>query len=133
MSTHCILIVEDHQPTRNVLKMIFHRKGWVTVTAATVAEGLACLALEPRPNCVLLDLDLPDGQGEAVLERVRIDCLPIRVVVCTGSGDDQRWQELRVYRPEAVLQKPVDLAEVCTALTGRSEFPGRHGDRSRTD
>ena len=118
MSTLRVLIVEDHEPTRNLLGMIFRRKGWATVAAGTLAEGLDCLAREPRPDCVLLDLDLPDGRGEAVLERVRRDRLPIRVAVCTGSGDDQRWRAVERYRPDAVMQKPVDLTEVCSALTG---------------
>jgi DNA-binding NtrC family response regulator len=118
MSTLRVLIVEDHEPTRNLLRMIFRRKGWTTVAVGTLAEGLACLAREPRPNCVLLDLDLPDGRGEAVLEFVRRDRLPIRVAVCTGSGDRQRWWDVEQFHPEAVMQKPVDLAEVCSALSG---------------
>ena len=82
------------------------------------AEGLACLEMEPRPDCLLLDLDLPDGRGEAVLERVRRDHLPIRVAVCTGNGDRNRWRAVQDFQPDALIQKPVDLAEVCIALTG---------------
>ncbi len=118
MSNLRVLIVEDHEPTRNLLRMIFRRQGWSTVVAGTLAEGLECLAREPRPDCVLLDLDLPDGQGEVVLESVRRDRLPIRVAVCTGSGDRQRWRAVEQYHPDAVMQKPVDLAEVYSALTG---------------
>jgi CheY-like chemotaxis protein len=118
INTHRVLIIEDHEPTRSVLAMIFRRQGWATLAAGTVAEGLALLGDEPRPDCVLLDLDLPDGRGEAVLERVRRDRLPIRVAVCTGNGDRHRWRAIQQYRPEAVIQKPVDLAEVWTALTG---------------
>jgi CheY-like chemotaxis protein len=118
MSTHRVLIVEDHEPTRNVLGMIFRRKGWSTLAAGTVAEGLAFLEGEPRPDCLLLDLDLPDGRGEAVLERVRRDHLPIRVAVCTGNVDRGRWRAIEDFHPEALVQKPVDLTEVCTALTG---------------
>jgi hypothetical protein len=44
--------------------------------------------------------------------------LPIRVAVCTGNGDRVRWRAIQRYHPEAVIQKPVDLAEVCNALTG---------------
>ncbi len=118
MSTHRVLIVEDHEPTRNILRMIFLRKGWATLEAGTLAEGLDFLAREPRPDCVLLDLDLPDGRGEAVLERVRRDRLSIRVAVCTGNGDRVRWDAVQQYQPEAIVQKPVNLAEVCQALTG---------------
>jgi CheY-like chemotaxis protein len=117
MSTHRVLIVEDHEPTRTILGMILRREGWATLAAGTLAEGLDYLEREPRPDCVLLDLDLPDGRGEAVLERVRRDQLPIRVAVCTGSGDRLRWRAVEQYHPDALIQKPIDLGELWSALT----------------
>jgi len=118
MHTKRILIVEDHEPTRDILRLIFRRKGWQTFVAGTVAEGLAVLGMVPPPTGLLLDLDLPDGRGEAVLRKVREDHLPIRVAVCTGMGDPSRWSKVQGLGPEALLQKPIDLADLCAALTG---------------
>jgi DNA-binding response OmpR family regulator len=118
MSTQRILIVEDHEPTRNILGSIFRRQGWETLAAGTMAEGLSLLEESPTPDCLLLDLDLPDGRGEAILRKIREENLPVRVAVCTGMGDPGRWSTVQGLDPEALLQKPIDVAEVCTAFVG---------------
>jgi len=118
MSYHRVLIVEDHEPTRNILRLILKRKGWATLEAGTVAEGLKFLDGKSRLDCVLLDLDLPDGRGEDLLEQVRADDLPVRVAVLTGSGDGKRWRALERFRPEAVLQKPIEIGDLYQALKG---------------
>src|SRR5690349_13176265 len=69
MGMRLLLIVEDHQATRRSLAALFRRSGWDVAEATNVAEGLA--KLDPPPDFIVLDLMLPDGGGEVVLERVR--------------------------------------------------------------
>lgn len=66
--------------------------------AGSIAEALALLAgfeasagrgEQCRFDLVLLDLNLPDGNGLSVLAEVRHRALPLAVVVLTGSGDEQ--------------------------------------------
>lgn len=116
MNIKRILIIEDHVPTRNVLERLFHRMGWQAVAAGTVAEAMFLLAHDPPPNYLLLDLDLPDGPGESVLQRVREDDLPIRVAVCSATGDQVRWNVVESLEPEALLHKPINMAELCSAF-----------------
>src|SRR3954447_8287530 len=108
MDRHRMLIVEDHQETRTLLRRILALTltGWDVVEATTVEEGLA--QLDPPPDCVLLDLELPDGPGEAVLRKVRQDRLQTRVVVNTGMNDAARLGAVSDLKPEALLQKPLD-------------------------
>jgi len=105
-----MLVIEDHQETRTLLSRILALilDGWEVAEAATVEEGLAQLV--PPPDCVLLDLELPDGPGEAILRKVRQDQLQTRVVVNTGTNDAVRLGAVSDLRPEAVLQKPLDSA-----------------------
>src|SRR3954470_2879372 len=88
------------------------RSPGIAVEAATVAEGLA--QLDPPPDCIVLDLELPDGPGEAILRKVRMERLPIRVVVNTGMPESGRLSEVSYMRPDAVLQKPLDAAGLLT-------------------
>ena len=97
--------------THDALRKIFTRRGWDVVSAMTVAGGLALL--DPPPDCVILDLMLPDGGGEAVLRRVRDQKLKTRVAVCTGMEDPARMARISGLAPEALLRKPISLAEVC--------------------
>jgi len=111
-----MLIIEDHAATRSVLRHIFRRKGWDVIEAGTVAQGLSLLDESPTPNFLLLDLDLPDGQGETILRKVRRDRLPVRVAVCSATGDPKRWSRIRELDPEALFQKPIDISDVCMVL-----------------
>ena len=96
--------------THDALRKIFIRKGWDVLSAMTVAGGLALL--DPPPDCVILDLMLPDGGGEAVLRRVRDEKLKTRVAVCTGMEDPARLARVVGMEPEALLRKPISLADV---------------------
>jgi DNA-binding NarL/FixJ family response regulator len=116
---HRMLLVEDHQPTRINLRRILSARGWEVLEAATIAEGVA--QLDPAPDCIVLDLVLPDGKGEAILRKIRVEQLQVcdqtRVVVNTGLDDPARLSEVSYLRPNAVLQKPVDPERLCRACT----------------
>jgi CheY-like chemotaxis protein len=109
-----LLIVENHAATRNLLEAIFQGEGWDIATAGTVAEGLA--GLDPVPAGLILDMDLPDGGGETVLQRVRDDGLPTRVAVCTGMCDPAHRARVEQLSPDAYLLKPIDLDDLFRAL-----------------
>src|SRR3712207_2684031 len=106
-----LLLVEDHHATRYVLGRLLTRRGWEVVEAATIAEGLA--RLEPPPDCLVLDLMLPDGPGETLLRKVREDHLPTRVIVNTGTNDPTRLDAVSDLKPEALFLKPIDLDRLC--------------------
>ncbi len=109
-----LLILEDDDLTRRTLARLMGHKGWVVEVASTIAEGMDCLESERgEPECLILDLMLPDGDGESVLRRVRQDQLQTRVVVTTGVGDHSRLNSVRELGADAVLRKPVDVQELC--------------------
>src|SRR4051794_38775315 len=122
MIGHRMLLVEDHPETRTLLRRILSLCGWNVVEAATVAEGLAQLAFPP--DCLLLDLMLPDGGGETILRKVREVRLPTRVVVNTGTKDPAWLDAVSDLKPEAILQKPLDsvgLRTICEGVQAGSE------------
>ncbi len=86
--------------------------GWDVSVASTVAEGLELLENGPEPCCLVLDLGLPDGQGETLWERLRAKGYKTRVVVATGLVDDDRLRTISSLQPDALLRKPIDLTDV---------------------
>ena len=72
------------------------------------------LAREHRPDLVLLDLNLPDIQGEEVLRRLRADPTTATVPVVVISGDATPGQASRLRRVGAddYLTKPFDIARL---------------------
>src|SRR6266849_4264651 len=80
-----ILIVEDEPVVRNLLQSIFVRHKCTVNCAGTLAEASACVGRESY-DLMMLDIRLPDGDGQKFLEQVT--ALPERplVVMVTGYG-----------------------------------------------
>lgn len=114
-----LLIVEDHATTCFSLQRTFRKQGWDVSIATTLHDAFA--ALDPLPDCILLDLNLPDGPGEQLLRQVRESGAPVRVAVCTGLADSPRWGEVQQLQPDLLLQKPIDpevVSRVCDDAVG---------------
>jgi CheY-like chemotaxis protein len=111
-----VLIVEDDAASRVVTGFLCRRAGMQTVAAATLGEGLALLSW--RPDCVLLDLMLPDGNGVELLRHVRARDVPVRVAVATAAYDWHLLEEVKSLRPDHVFLKPVDWRAVTEWLRG---------------
>jgi len=85
MSLEKILIVEDEPIVRNLLQTIFARHKYTVSCATNLEEAKACIEKEAF-DVMMLDLRLPDGDGQRFLEHVML--LPERplVVMVTGYG-----------------------------------------------
>jgi DNA-binding NtrC family response regulator len=85
MSFEKILIVEDELVVRNLLQSIFQRHKLPVMTASNLAEAASLLQRE-QFDLMMLDLHLPDGDGQKFLETVM--AMPERplVVMVTGYG-----------------------------------------------
>jgi DNA-binding NtrC family response regulator len=85
MSLEKILIVEDEPVVRNLLLSIFARHKCSVTCASTLAEATVCVGRESF-DLMMLDIRLPDGDGQRFLEQVAT--LPERplVVMVTGYG-----------------------------------------------
>ena len=81
-----ILIVEDEPPIRRLLRTTLGAHDYRTLEAATGAEALSALR-HHRPDLVLLDLGLPDIDGQALIGRIR-EIAPVPIVVLSSRGDE---------------------------------------------
>lgn len=115
-----MLVVEDDPSTARALLSLLRIYGYEAAGCATVRDGIASLSQPNPPATVILDLMLPDGTGESVLQFVRDQNLPVRVVVCTATAETDRLAALRRLRADAVLTKPVNLDDLLLCLKGGS-------------
>ena len=81
-----ILIVEDEPPIRRLLRTTLGAHDYRPVEAGTGAEALSALR-HHRPDLVLLDLGLPDIDGQALIGRIR-ELSPVPIVILSSRGDE---------------------------------------------
>jgi two-component system KDP operon response regulator KdpE len=105
-----LLLVEDDEPTRSLLRANLAAHDYIVEEAASVAEALRALDAG-RPDLIVLDLGLPDRDGMSVIRRVRREATtPILVL----SARDAEAQKVAAFEAGAddYVTKPVGLAEL---------------------
>jgi signal transduction histidine kinase/CheY-like chemotaxis protein len=125
-----ILIIEDNDDTRDVMKFMLEAEGARVVTAATGAEGVAA-AKEHRPQVVLCDIGLPDIDGIEVARRLRrhAGLAGTRLISLTGYGQPEDVRSALEAGFEAHLTKPINLDQLLDLLGA----PADEGTPERKD
>jgi DNA-binding NarL/FixJ family response regulator len=81
-----VVIVDDHPSFRSSARMLLESDGFEVVGEAATGEEGVEVALDLRPDLVLLDVNLPDIDGFEVATRITADAQPPRVIL-TSSRD----------------------------------------------
>jgi DNA-binding response OmpR family regulator len=111
-----VLIVEDNALVTSATRILLEDAGFRVSAAARVADALAICRTD-RPDAVLLDLRLPDGDGLVLLRELREDGKPMPVVAAI-TGRDEPEIRARCLRAGCidVLVKPVDVRALAARL-----------------
>lgn len=105
-----ILVVEDDDTIRRLLKISLRTEGYRVSEARTGAAALLLVEAN-APALVLLDLGLPDCDGMDVLARVREEGSTPVIVVTARNLDDQKVRALDAGADDYVV-KPFSMAEL---------------------
>jgi CheY-like chemotaxis protein len=102
-----VLIVEDDEPTRQVLRRSLVKQGWSVTDAPNGKLALQAIGKGAPPSLILLDLMMPEMDGFEFLSELRKDphWQSIPVVVLTSkdlSGEERGWLTGKVER---ILEK----------------------------
>lgn len=117
LAERSILLIEDNDDTREVLKYMLEVEGARVETADSGHEGL--LAAERlRPEVVLCDIGLPDIDGLEVarLMRRHAGLARTRLIALTGYGRAEDAQRAIEAGFETHLTKPINLEQLLTLL-----------------
>jgi CheY-like chemotaxis protein len=109
-----ILVVDDDETGRSLVARIVDRAGYDCVEADSVADGLECLDAVV-PDAIVLDIQLPDQPGWALLAALRDRPAVAHVPVIIASVIDSRYQSLERGAVEH-LTKPLVAQQLVTAL-----------------
>lgn len=100
-----ILIVDDALITRKVIRKTLIAENHKTLEAANGTEALEMIH-SYQPDCILLDLLLPDPNGLEILKILQAENSPIPVIVITADTQETARQKCLNFGAKAVLYKP---------------------------
>jgi CheY-like chemotaxis protein len=109
-----LLLVEDHEPTMQVLTRLLTRAGHHTVAAQSLAEARAAAAKETF-DAVISDLGLPDGTGVELMQNLKA-AHGLRGIALSGYGTDEDLRRSEAAGFVVHLVKPVDFNDLRRAL-----------------
>ena len=106
-----ILVVDDSEEVREVLRELLSRHGYTVVTSPDGESGL--VELETRPfDLAMVDLGLPGISGLEVAHRLKIRWPATRVALMTGYGDRMGSEDVKSKGVDFVLAKPFSLDQL---------------------
>ena len=107
---YTVLIVEDEDNARRLLRKHVEKQGFQVLEAANLQTGNKIIDTE-FIDIVLLDINLPDGNGLTLLSRITQELPTTQVVVITGHGDIDTAVEAMHSGARDFVTKPIDLIE----------------------
>jgi two-component system cell cycle response regulator DivK len=110
MAGELILIVEDNEKNRKLVRDVLQFKGYRTMEAESGELGVA-LARESRPALILMDIQLPGMSGIEALAHLRADptTREIPIVAVTASAMMQDRQRILAAGFDGYQSKPIDV------------------------
>ena len=106
-----VLLIDDDPGIVFGFTKYLSKSGYQVVDASCLAEAQEAVSTE-RFDAVLLDLNLPDGNGLEWIDQLRAGQPDIAIVVITGSGDIPTAVEAMRRGADNFLTKPVDMPEL---------------------
>ena len=93
---YIILIVEDEVALSSALRLKLEAEGYIVLVAVDGEEGLA-MAIERKPDLILLDIIMPKMDGMTMLGKLREDSRgrDFRVIILTNLSDEDKIEEAK--------------------------------------
>ena len=112
MAGQLILIIEDNEKNRKLVRDVLQVKGYKTIESETAEEGLK-LALEKSPALVLMDIQLPGMDGITALKQLQANpqTKSIPVIAITASAMTNNRQAMLAEGFDGYQSKPISLKD----------------------
>jgi excisionase family DNA binding protein len=108
-----VLVVDDDEGVRNLVRANLELEGYAVREAASANEGLAVLEEDP-PDLILLDVMMPEVDGWEMLRRIqeRFGAGAIPVIVFSGQLEEQAVSQAASRGARGFVGKPFDLRQL---------------------
>ena len=112
MAGELILIIEDNEKNRKLVRDVLNVKGYKTIESETAEEGLK-LAIEKSPSLILMDIQLPGMDGITALKHLKTDpeTKSIPVIAITASAMNYNRIAMLAEGFDGYQTKPISVKD----------------------
>ncbi|MBA4160133.1 MAG: response regulator, partial [Gemmatimonadetes bacterium] len=131
MDRTTVLVVDDHEDTRDAYAALLERAGYRVLEASNGGEAIR-MVREQWPDMILMDVGMPIVDGVEATESLRqyADTSPIPIIAMTGEGRPYERERMRT-NCDALLMKPCSAKDLLSAVRRFTAVVGRKGPPSR--
>lgn len=116
-----VLLIEHDPEIRGLVRFGLEHQGFEILEAATAKEGIE-LAVLRRPAAILVDMDIPDGGGLAVIMRLR-EWSQIPILALSGGAEDPGPVRALDQGANDYIARPIKMAELSARLRAAQRRP----------
>lgn len=124
-----ILVVEDESNISSFIETLLETSGYHALVAHTCAMGLTLFASH-TPDLVILDLGLPDRDGQEMIRQVRKKTLTPIIVLSARTTEQDKIQALDLGANDYIT-KPFGTGELMARVRRRCAAATEAGERHR--
>ena len=128
MQTRTVLVVEDEPQIRRFVRSALEAEGWRVHEAGTLREGLSAAGTR-RPDLLVLDLGLPDGDGVELIRDVR-GWSAVPIIVLSARTDETEKIAALDAGADDYLTKPFGTGELLARVRAQLRRQARQVDGS---
>ncbi len=111
-----ILLVDDNDVTREVLRVILRSEGYAVVGEATDGGAALEMALKLQPDIIMLDLIMPKISGHEILPKIKEMVPNSMVLVVTANKDQEMINEVVKAGIHGYILKPFNAQRIIDTL-----------------
>ena len=118
MAGELILIIEDHEKNRKLVRDVLEVKGYNTLESETAEDGIK-LAIEKSPDLILMDIQLPGIDGITALKRLKIDPKTQNIPVIAISASAMTYNRVTMLAEgfDGYQTKPISVKDFLEEVT----------------
>jgi cyclic di-GMP phosphodiesterase len=135
MAKKKVLVVDDHAPTRTLIRTILEGEKYENFELVEAATGTDCLKAVDKQgpfDLILLDVTLPDMDGYSVCRALRTVEAKVPIVFVTAKGDMKDYAAGRAAGADSYLVKPIARASL-RSIVGLFTSLERNARNSKDD
>ncbi|HYW82772.1 MAG TPA: response regulator, partial [Spirochaetia bacterium] len=126
MSNRTVLVIEHDPLNTKLLRALLTLGGYLTVEAASVEDGIRA-ARECAPDCVIIDVRLPEADGLRAIRTIKEDAAlqALPVIAVTADTSDLRREAIRAGC-DAYITRPIASSSFLETISRLVDAPSDH-------